>query len=119
MLLLSGGKIMRKWKYKLEDEGKQLRKLINEGELTLETVISVYKQMIVCLKLLKTKLIGIDRSNLEYEIDSMIEDYQIACPEEADTKIYDYYEEEDNLNFNLREFYDFCDYNRVWIGLEI
>ncbi len=110
---------MGKWKYKLEDEGRQLRKLIDEGELTLETVISVYKQMIVCLKLLKTKLVGIDKNNLEYEIDSMIEDYQIACPEEADTKIYDYYEEEDNLNFNLREFYDFCDDNRVWIGLGI
>lgn len=108
---------MGKWKYKLEDEGKQLRKLIDEGDLTLETVIAVYNQMINCLKLLKIKLIGRDKNDLSYEIDSMIEDYQLACPEEADSKIYDYYEEEDNLNFNLREFYDFCDDNRVWIGL--
>ena len=108
---------MEKWKYKLEDEGKQLRKLIDEGDLTLETVIAVYNQMITCLKLLKTKLIGRDKSDLSYEIDSMIEDYQLARPEEADSKIYDYYEEEDNLNFNLREFYDFCDDSRVWIGL--
>lgn len=33
---------MGKWKYKLEDEGKQLRKLIDEGNETLETVIDVY-----------------------------------------------------------------------------
>lgn len=110
---------MAKWKYKLEDEGKRLRNLIDDGDQTLETVISVYKQMIVCLKLLKAKLVGIDKNNLMYKIDSMIEDYQIACPEEADQRIYDYYEEEDNLNFNLREFYDFCDDNRVWIGLGI
>ena len=108
---------MAKWKYKLEDEGKQLRKIINEGEETLDTIISVYKQIIICLKLLKTKLVGADKIDLQYDIDSMIEDYQLACPEEADSKIYDYYEEEDNLNFNLREFYDFCDYNRVWIGM--
>lgn len=108
---------MGKWKYKLEDEGRRLRHLIDESDLTLETVIAVYNQMITCLKLLKVKLIGRDKNDLSYEIDSMIEDYQLACPEEADSKIYDYYEEEDNLNFNLREFYDFCDDNRVWIGL--
>ena len=32
---------MGKWKYKLEDEGKQLRKLINDGDETLETVIEI------------------------------------------------------------------------------
>ena len=110
---------MTRWKYKLEDEGKKLRKIIDEGDLTLETVISAYKQMIACLKLLKLKLVGNDKNDLIYEIDSMIEDYQIACPEEADAKIYDYYEEEENFNYNLREFYDFCDDNRVWIGLGI
>lgn len=106
---------MRKWKYKLEYEGKKLRKLINEGNETLETVIAVYNQMIACLKLLKIKLIGRNKNDLSYKIDCMIEDYELARPE--DTNVYDYYEEEDNLNFNLREFYDFCDDNRVWIGL--
>lgn len=106
---------MGKWKYKLEDEGKQLRKLIDEDDLTLEAVIVVYNQMITCLKLLKMKLIGRDKNDLTYEIDSMIEDYQLACPENTDA--YNYYEEEDILNFNLRGFYDFCDDNRVWIGL--
>ena len=106
---------MEKWKYKLEDEGRRLRQLIDESDLTLETVIAVYNQMITCLKLLKVKLSGRDKNDLSYEIDSMIEDYRLACPE--DTDVYNYYEEEDNLNFNLREFYDFCDDNRVWIGL--
>lgn len=106
---------MGKWKYKLENEGKQLRELIDEGDLTLKTVIAAYNQMIACLKLLKIKLIGRDKTDLSYEIDCMIEDYELARPEDTDS--YDYYEEEDNLNFNLREFYDFCDDNRVWIGL--
>ena len=54
--------IMGKWKYKLENEGKQLRKLIDEGDLTLETVIAVYNQMIVYLKFLKLKLVGRDKT---------------------------------------------------------
>lgn len=107
---------MKKWKYELEDEGKQLRKLMNEGNETLETVIAVYNQMVVCLKSLKLKLIGADKINLQYNIDCMIEDFQTACPE-SDTEIYNYYDEEDNLNYNLREFYDFCDDNMVWICL--
>lgn len=106
---------MRKWKYKLEDEGKQLRKIIDEGDATLETVIAVYNQMIACLKFLKLKLIGRDKIDLSYETDRMIEDYELARPE--DTDACNYYDEEDILNFNLRGFYDFCDDNRVWIGL--
>ena len=115
-MLLNGGNIMARWKYKLEYEGKQLRKLINEGNEILETVIAIYNQMVNCLQSLKLKLIGIDKINLQYYIDSMIEDFQTACPE-VDTNIYNYYDEEDNLNFNLKEFYDFCDDNRIWIGL--
>lgn len=107
---------MGRWKYKLEDEGRQFRKLINDGDETLETIIAVYNQVINCLKSLKMKLIGADKINLKYNIDSMIEDFQTACPE-ANMEIYDYYEEEDNLNLNLRWFYDFCDDNRVWIGM--
>lgn len=108
--------MMKKWKYKLEDEGKHLRKLIDEGNETLKTVIAVYNQMVVCLKSIKFKLTRSDEINLQYNIDCMIEDFQTARPE-ADTDVYDYYEEEDNLNFNLREFYDFCDDSMVWIGL--
>jgi hypothetical protein len=107
---------MGRWKYKLEDEGKQLRKLIDEGNESLDTIVSVYNQMVVCLKCLKLKLIGVDKINMQYNIDCMIEDFQTSCPE-VDTDIYNYYDEENNLNFNLREFYDFCDDDRVWIGL--
>ncbi len=32
---------MGSWKYKLDSEGKQLRKLIDEGDEMLETIISV------------------------------------------------------------------------------
>lgn len=107
---------MGRWKYKLEDKGKQLGKLINEGDSTLETVIAVYNQMIDCLKFLKLKLDRRDKIDLSYEIDSMIYDFQTKC-QDGYTDEYDYYEEKDDLNFNLRLFYDFCDDNKVWIGL--
>lgn len=113
MLLLCGGKNMGRWKYKLDSEGKQLRKLIDEGDETLETIISVYNQIVVCLQSLKMKLVGRDKIDLSYNIDCMIEDFIIACPEE-NTEVYNYYDEEDNLNYNLRGFYDFCDENMVW-----
>ncbi len=62
------------------------------------------------------KLVGKDKIDLSYNIDCMIEDFQIACPEK-NMGIYNYYDEADNLNCNLRAFYDFCDENNVWVGM--
>ena len=50
---------MIRWKYKLEDEGQKLRSLIDK-ENTIETIVSVYNQMEVCLKLLLNKMVQQD-----------------------------------------------------------
>lgn len=105
---------MIEWKYKLELEGKTLRSLINKEE-TMENIIAIYNQIIVCLESWKKRLRKSDKANWEYDIESMIEDLQCVCP---DLKNNDgYYEEQENLNYYLRDFYDMCDAARVWIGV--
>ena len=46
----------------------------------------------------------------------MIEDLKCACPSTEDNTL-SYDEEEENLNYYLRDFYDMCDNARVWIGI--
>lgn len=106
---------MTVWKYKLEFEGKTLRSLINKEE-TMENIIAIYNQIILCLEHLKSRLRGYDKEEYEYDIESMIEDLQCACPGMEDETL-SYEEEEENLNYYLRDFYDMCDDARVWIGV--
>lgn len=105
---------MANWKYNLRFEGKALRELINkeDGE-TIENVIAIYKQIISCLEYWKKRLLESDKEDWEYDIEEMIEDLQCACSDVKD----DYYEEKENLNYYLRDFYDMCDNARVWIGV--
>ena len=49
------------------------------------------------------------------EVESMIKDLKCACPDVEDNNGYD--EEQDNLNYYLKDFYDMCDNARVWIGI--
>lgn len=105
---------MAEWKYRLEFEGKELRSLINKEE-TMENIITVYNQIIVCLKSWKKQLLKPDKDDWEYDIESMIEDLQCACPDIENNN--GYYEEQENLNYYLRDFYDMCDVAKVWIGV--
>ncbi len=36
---------MKPWKYKLENESKQLRSLIDKNEQTLDMIVSIYQQL--------------------------------------------------------------------------
>ena len=105
---------MTEWKYKLDFEGKVLRSLINKEE-TIENIIAIYNQIVVCLESWKRRLCEPDKEDWEYDIESMIEDLQCACPDVEDNNGYD--EEQDNLNCYLKDFYDMCDNARVWIGI--
>lgn len=106
---------MLEWKYRLEYEGKTLRSLINKEE-TMENIIAIYNQIILCLEHLKNRLREDDKEEYEYDIESMIEDLQCACPDMEDNSLV-YKEEQDNLNYYLGDFYDMCDSARVWIGV--
>lgn len=106
---------MAVWKYKLEFEGKALRELINKEE-TIENIVAIYNQIITCLETWKKRLLKTDKEDWEYNIEEMIEDLQCACPDIEDGDL-DYYDEQENLNYYLRDFYDMCDNARVWIGV--
>lgn len=96
-----GFNTMTEWKYKLELEGKTLRSLINKEE-TMKNIIAIYNQIIVCLESLKKRLHKSDKANWEYDIESMIEDLQCACP---DLKNNDgYYEEQKKSQLLFKEF---------------
>lgn len=106
---------MTEWKYKLEYHGKLLREYIKK-EQTVENIIAIYRQMIVCLERWKEILKKEDKEYWEYNIDTMIEDLQCATPDLEDEELC-YEDEEENLNYYLGDFYDLCDAARVWIGV--
>ncbi len=106
---------MAEWKYKLEYQGKLLRKYINK-EQTMENIVAIYNQMMFCLKKWKAVLKKEDKEDWEYDIETMIDDLQCAIPDLADEELC-YEDEEENLNYYLRDFYDMCDSARVWVGV--
>lgn len=108
---------MAYWKYRLDPYGQALRELINkeDGE-TIENIVAIYSQLIKCLEYWKKRLLESDKEDWEYDIETMIEDLQCACPDIEDNDL-DYEDEEENLNYYLRDFYDMCDNARVWIGV--
>lgn len=106
---------MAEWKYKLEYHGKLLREYINK-EQTMENIVAIYNQMICCLERWKAILRKDDKEDWEYDIETMIEDLQCATPDLTDEELC-YEDEEENLNYYLRDFYDMCDSARVWIGV--
>ena len=111
---------MKDWKYKLESEGKALRKLINKEEKTIENVIAIYEQLIVCLETWEKKLSESDKDVWGYGIQTLIEDLQYACPDmesEEESEELSYKNESENLNYFLRDFYDMCDGARVLVGI--
>lgn len=108
---------MSNWKYKLEFQGSKLRELLNKDD-TITTIVEVYKQMDVCLKLLLKILVPSDSEEWKDDIECLIEEIQMSCPDINDPELI-YNDEEAILNRHLKDFYDLCDNMRVWIGLGI
>lgn len=106
---------MNKWKYRLESTGKAFRESLTSEQETAATVIEVYQRVIDCLNGLKHMLNNEDVEEWLYDIESMVEDLETACPEPDPD--FDYEEQEENLNYYLNDFYNLCDNMRVWIGL--
>lgn len=107
---------MANWKYRLEYSGKNLRNLINDGGQTLENIVAIYNQIITCLEYLQKRLTKSDIDIWKDEIENMIEELRCECPDLQDESL-EYADEEENLNYHLRDFYDLCDAARVWIGV--
>jgi hypothetical protein len=110
---------MAKWNYKLEEEGKEIRKLI-DSEKKEEIIEHLQK----CYKKILTILNSEDKENYEYEIEDALNlldgeaDMIRNNPEEITS--------EDGWGFNsitdliderLEAFYDICDEVRIWVQL--
>lgn len=94
----------RKWEYSLES-GAVLRDAIWDGsnEDALKALKNCYKEI--------HKLIPdiYDEDDLENDIEEI--DNQLDNCENYDDDV------QDEINYMLRNFYDFCDCNNIWITL--
>ena len=101
---------MRKWKYKLFT-GKALREAISEdsNEATLEALRTCYEEI---HRVMPDWYDEDDLENDCAEIDNQLDN----CKNYAD---YDMTEDDvqNGINYLLRDFYDFCDCNGIWVGL--
>lgn len=114
---------MANWKYSLNAEGRALRETIHEGDNTVESCIHTLQHLLTCLKSLKSKLPDDEYiwyfEDLEMNVESSINEFQEA----VGNNFEGFFEEgyyayaEDCVNEMLGEFYDNCDFLRIWVGL--
>lgn len=89
---------MTKWNYTLH-WGKSLREAIKDEDTEM-----VVKCLIACYRELLNKLSDEDRDWKEFDIEE-----EIFCLES--------FEEEEDVDGYLEEFYDICDDVRAWIAI--
>ena len=93
---------MAQWKYTIEN-GKALREAIDDGDIE-RTVRCLYR----CFKELYDKMSEEDKDYYQFDIEDTMEILKLYDEE---------YDDEDNLNYYLAEFYDICDAVRAWISI--
>lgn len=101
---------MSRWKYHIKN-GKKLRKAINDDNKiqTLEALKECYKEI---NRIMVSVFDDDDLEDILSEIDNQLDN----CENYED---YDMTEDDvqDEINYMLRNFYDFCDDWRIWIDL--
>ncbi len=99
---------MSKWKYELES-GANLRKAIDDDDnvLTLDALAECYKEIH------RRMPEAYGKYELENDLDE-IENQRdnLENHDEYEMSLKDC---EDDINYLLRDFYDFCDANRIWV----
>ena len=101
---------MNRWKHILKN-GKNLREAINDDDnvQTLEALKECYKEI---NRIMLPAFDDDDLENILSEIDNQLDN----CENYED---YDMTEDDvqDEINYMLRQFYDLCDYLRIWVDL--
>lgn len=101
---------MSRWKHHIKN-GKKLRKAINDDNKiqTLEALKECYKEI---NKIMVSVFDDDDLEDILSEIDNQLDN----CKNYED---YDMTEDDvqDEINYLLRQFYDFCDDWRIWVDL--
>lgn len=106
---------MRKWKYEVKGRSIQLRELINESNSDYSDCIKILEKTVEICEYIKTILSEKDKDIWEDSFDDMIDnikdaiDYEIS--EDNNTE-----ENEDIVNYYLRDFYDLCDVVNIWLA---
>lgn len=102
----------RKWKYRLKS-GAYLRDIIDDGsnEDTLKALKNCYKEI---HKLIPDIYDEDDLENDIEEIDNQLDNCENYL--ECDMTEEDIITE---INYMLRNFYNFCDDNNIWVALTI
>lgn len=101
---------MRRWKYELFT-GKSLREAIqNDSNMeTLKALGNCYKEIHRAMPDWYTEAdLEEDMAEIENQLDNC-ENYEEYDMTEDDVQ--------DEINYMLRNFYDFCDCNGIWVGL--
>lgn len=101
---------MSRWKHHIKN-GKKLRKAINDDDnvQTLEALKECYKEI---NRIMVSVFDDDDLEDTLSEIDNQLDN----CKNYED---YDMTEDDvqDEINYMLRNFYDFCDDWRIWVDL--
>lgn len=101
---------MNRWKHHIKN-GKKLRKAINDDNKiqTLEALKECYKEI---NRIMVSVFDDDDLEDILSEIDNQLDN----CENYED---YDMTEDDvqDEINYMLRNFYDFCDDWRIWVDL--
>lgn len=101
---------MRRWAYKLMT-GKQLRQSISDDDMT--ATLDALKE---CWKEINKAMPDIyDEDDLEDELEELDNQLDNCKNYEDYSMTEDDVQEE--INYMLRNFYDFCDGNNIWITL--
>jgi hypothetical protein len=93
---------MAEWRYTIES-GKALREAIDDDDIE-RTVRCLYR----CFKELYDKMSDEDKDYYQFDIEDTMEILKLYDEE---------YDDEDNVNYYLEEFYNICDDVRAWVPM--
>lgn len=104
---------MAAWYYNLgEETSRRLRSAIDKEDYAevKQALIDAYNEIY--------DIIGDEDIFDEYDRDRYVEDIEFLDTEPDDDIDISWEDIEDNFNYELSNFFDFCDNLRVWVGLD-
>lgn len=103
---------MANWKIKLAN-GKNLRRAIDSGD----DMVNVLTALEDCWREIHKKMPDeYDEDDLENDLDEI--ENQIDNAENYDDYGMSEYEVQEEIDYLLDQFYDFCDNARVWVNMD-
>lgn len=112
---------MAKWEINLGVAGSKLRAYINDEAETIDSCIRIVKQMKVCLDSIRRQLgedhLTMDFMDLEDNVNDSIEDLVETSKEPVNHNNIQYIYGQHVVNDLLEQFYDYCDHERIWVGI--